>query len=139
MDLNKPTVYPALRYDDAPAAIDFLKKAFGFEEQFVVPGEREGEIAHAQLVWGSNIVMLGSTTDGSDGRHEGKPGPSWIYCVTDDPDALYERAKAAGAEITQELTDQDYGSRDFGAKDPEGNSWHFGTYQPAPGDTYEES
>ena len=50
--------------------------------------------------------------------------------MVDDPDALYERAKRAGAEIQMELTDQDYGSRDFIARDPEGNIWSFGTYDP---------
>jgi uncharacterized glyoxalase superfamily protein PhnB len=46
------------------------------------------------------------------------------------PDALYVRAKAAGAEVSMELTDQDYGSRDFAVRDPEGNQWNFGTYEP---------
>ena len=51
--------------------------------------------------------------------------------MVDDPDAHYQRAKAAGAEIVRELEDQDYGSRDYSARDPEGNLWSFGTYNPA--------
>jgi uncharacterized glyoxalase superfamily protein PhnB len=58
--------------------------------------------------------------------------------VVDDPDAHFERAKAAGAMILRELEDQDYGSRDYSAKDPEGNIWSFGTYDPATA-TAEES
>ncbi len=50
--------------------------------------------------------------------------------MTDDPDGLYERAVAAGAEIVMAPTDQDYGSRDFSTRDVEGNVWAFGTYQP---------
>ena len=49
----------------------------------------------------------------------------------DDPDALFERASATGAEVVQELIDTDYGSRDFSVRDPEGNIWSFGTYGPA--------
>jgi uncharacterized glyoxalase superfamily protein PhnB len=52
--------------------------------------------------------------------------------VTAAPDALFERAKAAGAEIIFEPQDQDYGSRDFAARDPEGNRWSFGTYRGEP-------
>ncbi len=50
--------------------------------------------------------------------------------MVEDPDALCERAKGAGAEISREPTDTDYGSREFSAKDPEGNVWSFGTYDP---------
>jgi uncharacterized glyoxalase superfamily protein PhnB len=58
-------------------------------------------------------------------------GQAWIYASCDDPDALCERARAAGGEITTEPADQDYGSRDFAARDLEGNQWNFGTYEPA--------
>jgi uncharacterized glyoxalase superfamily protein PhnB len=51
--------------------------------------------------------------------------------IVDDPDAHHARAVAAGAEIVLELHDQDYGSRDYSARDPEGYVWHFGTYRPA--------
>jgi uncharacterized glyoxalase superfamily protein PhnB len=50
--------------------------------------------------------------------------------VVDDPDAHLTRAKEAGANIERELTDQDYGSREYTARDPEGNLWSFGTYRP---------
>ena len=52
--------------------------------------------------------------------------------VTDDVDAVYQRAKAAGAEIIAEPHDTDYGSHDFAAADPEGNRWSFGTYRGEP-------
>ena len=53
-----------------------------------------------------------------------------MYVVIEDADAHYARAKAAGAEIVRELEDQDYGSRDYSARDFEGNLWSFGTYRP---------
>ena len=59
-----------------------------------------------------------------------KPAPTAVYVVVDDPDAHFEQARDAGAEIIRELNDTKYGSREYGAKDPEGNAWYFGTYQP---------
>ena len=130
-----PTIYPALRYKDAPAAITWLVNAFGLTEHMVVAGQN-GTIAHAQLAWGDGgMVMLGSMTDGGDGRLAVEAGPAWLYLVVDDPDAHHDRAVAAGAEIVMPLTDQDYGSRDYTARDPEGNLWSFGTYQPAKSDS----
>jgi uncharacterized glyoxalase superfamily protein PhnB len=121
-------VYPSLRYRDAAAAIDWLERAFGFERHQVHEGP-DGTVAHAELRWGDGMIMLGSERGGEDpyGSHAGQ---SWLYVVVEDADAHFERAKAAGAEIVRELTDQDYGSRDYSARDPEGNLWSFGTYQP---------
>jgi uncharacterized glyoxalase superfamily protein PhnB len=72
--------------------------------------------------------MVGDLRAGSP---EFPSGPSTIYVVVDDPDAHHDRARAAGAEIVRELTDQDYGSREYAARDPAGNVWSFGTYMPA--------
>jgi len=126
-----PNVWATLRYDDAPAAIEFLKEAFGFEELLVVRGEGEGDrqVHHAELLWpAGGGVMLGSTTY-TEGVHAQLPsGCGSTYCVCDDPDALFARAKAAGAEVVQDMEDTDYGSRGFTVRDPEGNLWSFGTY-----------
>ena len=54
-----------------------------------------------------------------------------VYIVTDEPDALFARCTAAGAEVAQELRDEGYGSRGFSVRDPEGNLWSFGTYRGA--------
>ena len=127
-----PTVYPALSYRDAPAAIEWLKEAFGLKEMMVVPGEN-GSVAHAEMSIGNGVIMLGSA----------KPEFGWsspldlpavnqsVYVVVDDPDGHYARAKSAGAEITRELETTDYGSRGYSAKDIEGHHWSFGTYQPS--------
>jgi uncharacterized glyoxalase superfamily protein PhnB len=122
-------VYPSLKYDDASAAIRFLKEAFGFEEALVVPGETESQIAHALLRWPlGGAVMLSSTGSGQDVFAQLRPGGS-IYVVTDEPDALFERATRAGAGVVRELRDEGYGSRGFTVRDPEGTLWSFGTYQ----------
>jgi len=70
--------------------------------------------------------MFGSVRDDSDWAVA--PGGAATYVVTDEPDALYARAVAAGAEVVRPLADQDYGSRDFTVRDLEGNLWAFGTY-----------
>jgi uncharacterized glyoxalase superfamily protein PhnB len=119
-------IVPTLRYHDAPAAIEFLERAFGLQRKSVHENE-DGTIAHAELTFGSGgIVMVGTRKDGD--RFE--TGRAVLYGIVDDPDAHHDRAKAAGATIVMELTDQDYGSREYAAEDPEGNVWSFGTYDP---------
>lgn len=120
--------YPSLRYTDASAAIAWLEEAFGFTVLSVHRGE-DGSIAHAELSYGEGIIMLGSesTSGGEWGEHAGN---GWVYVVTNEPDGLFERSTAAGAEVVRPLSDQDYGSRDFSVRDPEGNVWSFGTYAP---------
>jgi uncharacterized glyoxalase superfamily protein PhnB len=121
-------VWPTLTYADAPGAIRFLVEAFGFEEVAVYPGETEGSVAHAELRWpGGGGVMLGSQLPDSAIK-DLPPGVGSIYIVVDEPDALFERARAAGATVVRELEDKDYGSRDFVVRDPEGVYWSFGTY-----------
>jgi uncharacterized glyoxalase superfamily protein PhnB len=119
------TVIPALRYRDAPAAIDFLCTAFGFERHFVVPGEA-GTIDHAQLRFGNGMVMLGSARDDAFSRIINQS----TYIIVDDADAHYETARAAGAEILKEIMSPEYGGRLYTSRDPEGNLWSFGTYDP---------
>src|SRR5256885_14308030 len=112
-------VFPALRARDAGALIDFLERAFGFERHFVVPGEN-GAIEHSQIRCnGAGMVMIGSEREGD--RFGSNAGQTWVYVVIDDPDAHHDRAKAAGAEIVMELTDQEYGSRGFAAPAPPGD------------------
>ena len=57
-------------------------------------------------------------------------GPTAVYAAIDDPDAIHARAVGVGVDIVMELTDQEYGSRGFAARDPEGNVWCFGTFRP---------
>lgn len=123
--MEHPTVFPTLSYDDAQAAIDFLMQAFGAERHAVYSGD-DGTIQHAELRFGNGIVMLGSAKGDTATRGRG----GGIYIVVTNPDGHCARARAAGAEITRDLYDTEYGSREYNAKDPEGNSWYFGTYQP---------
>jgi uncharacterized glyoxalase superfamily protein PhnB len=120
-------LYPSLRYKDARAAHKWLQDAFGFEPVELYEDDH-GDVAHAEMRWGTDLIMFGTARDD---HYADRVGQGWVYVTCDDPDALFARAKAAGAEITMELTDQEYGSRDFAVRDPEGNRWSFGTYEPA--------
>jgi uncharacterized glyoxalase superfamily protein PhnB len=122
-----PSIYPVLKYDDAHAALDFLERAFGFE-RVAVHQDDAGKVVHAELRLGDGFAGLSSTGAGNPVFDQGA-GQAVVYVAVDEVDSLHDRAKAAGAEILMEPEDQDYGSRDFAARDPEGNIWSFGTYR----------
>ncbi|MFJ4779647.1 VOC family protein [Streptomyces sp. NPDC088762] len=125
-----PSICPTLLYRDAKAAIRLLTEAFGFSQVAVYEGE-DGSVVHAELAYGNGLVMLGSKGKGGVfDKAMGDAGPSGVYVVVEDVDAHHRRAAEHGAEILMEPTDQDYGSRDYMAKDAEGNIWSFGTYAP---------
>ena len=130
-DGTAANIYPCLFYDDAPAAITWLERAFGFTRRLVVPGP-DGTVLHAEMTFGPGVIMVGTAKpDKQWVSPRGLPGVNQSLCVqVDDPDAHYTRAKAAGATITQEPQDTDYGARGYMAKDPEGNHWYFGNYRP---------
>ncbi|MER5863290.1 VOC family protein [Kitasatospora sp. NPDC002040] len=131
-----PQVWPSLHARDARALIRFLVDAFGFEE--VVVHGQDAFVAHAELAWPEGGgVMLGSLRPPAAGAAGPEfratvPGTFSAYVVTADPDAVHDRAVAGGAVITTGLSETDYGSRTFAARDPEGNHWFFGTYPGAP-------
>ena len=128
MPTDAPTVFPGLRYRDAPAALEWLARAFGFEEVQVVPGP-DGTVVHAEMRLSGGMIMLGSDRDDRFGR---RAGLGWVYVALDgDIDAHHDRAVAAGAVVVEPLRDEEYGSREYSARDPEGNVWSFGTYRPA--------
>jgi len=132
----RSTVIPALRYKDAPKAIDWLVLALGFEKQAVYEGPN-GIVMHAQLTFGNGMIMLGSADNGSElsntvvlpaeigGRQTMTP-----CLIVSDAAAVYESAKAAGGVIVQELAEMPYGGKAFGCMDPEGYRWSIGEYDP---------
>ena len=134
-----PRIYPTFRYRDATRMIDWLTGIFGFSVHANYKDEA-GKVQHAELAYGSAMVMLGTVADDAYGAMVGGdiiPGAKSTYVVVDDPDALFARAEAAGVAVLEGLTDRDYGSRDFIVRDPEGNVWCFGTYWPQAGEKAE--
>ncbi len=118
------TITPYLLYSSCEDAIDFLSRAFGFEEQLRFVGD-EGYVNHAEMRLGDGVIFLGDP--GDDYRNPKRLGQETVdlYVHVDDVDAHYERAKAAGAEIVEEPQDQPYGDRRYGAVDQEGHRWFF--------------
>jgi uncharacterized glyoxalase superfamily protein PhnB len=136
---NPANLFACLRYQDAPAAIDFLCDAFGFTRHAVYADDADpGIIHHAQLVLGKAMIMLGSDRPGEvrDLYRWKTPaqagGITMCICAyVVDPDAHHDRARAAGAEIlTAPHDNQGYPGRGYDARDPEGNVWNFGSYDP---------
>lgn len=123
---HRTVVWPTLRYRDADRAIHFLVDAFGFEEAAVYRSQDGARVDHAELRWpGGGGVMLGGA--GLD-----LPvAAGSVYVVVDDPDSLYARARNAGATVVREIRDEEYGSREFSVRDPEGVFWSFGTWPGA--------
>jgi uncharacterized glyoxalase superfamily protein PhnB len=122
-------IQPVLHYADLEKAIRFLTDTFGFREH-AVHRNPDGTVSYAELEFGGCYVGVGRTSS------EGSPfdlGPVAVYVALADPDAHYQHAVEAGAEIVMGLTDQEYGSREYAARDPEGNVWSFGTYRPGRG------
>lgn len=132
--LAVPSLCPALRYRDAHAAVQWLCAAFGFQPHVVFDGP-DGTIGHAELQLGTAVVGLSSVGPVSAANPWTAVSQGLYLCVS-EVDALHDRARGAGAEIVAPLADQEYGSRDFSARDPGGHLWAFGTYRqgkPEPG------
>lgn len=120
-------IQPVLHYSDPDKALRFLIDAFGVEEK-AVHRDPDGDVAYVEAAIGDCWFGFGRTSEGSPFDL----GPTALYVAVDEVDALHDRAAGAGAEIVMPPTDQDYGSRDFAARDIEGNVWCFGTYRPGP-------
>jgi uncharacterized glyoxalase superfamily protein PhnB len=133
-----PRISPAIFYQDAAKAIDWLCQVFGFEVRIRVDGDA-GEIVHSELVYGDGVVMVGSI-----GSKSHRPGATYrqspcdvggantqsLMVYVDDVDAHCARVRAAGATIVEEPKTNDYGDdywtdRSYQAKDLDGHHWWF--------------
>ena len=129
--VSNVTMYPIIGYRELGAAIDWLCRVFGFEPLEVMQND-DGTYAHVELRLGEGVIMPMSLDKGGD------PENPWnqpmttqgLYVALDGVDAHYARAEAEGAAIARPLADTDYGSREYTARDVEGNLWSFGTYRP---------
>jgi uncharacterized glyoxalase superfamily protein PhnB len=123
-------IHPGLYYEDADAAIEWIERTLGFDRG-EVHRDDGGAVVHAELTLGNAVVMVGTAGIGREPfRSEIRPGGSLVYIATDEVEQLYARALESGADVAIEISDTDYGSRDFTLRDPEGHLWSFGTYRP---------
>ncbi|MFJ2031206.1 VOC family protein [Streptosporangium sp. NPDC087985] len=126
--MSTPLVVPFLRYQDAPAAIEWLGKVFGFRAALTVPGPNGG-IVYARLVLGDAVIMLASVRAGEPYLRSALDLPAvsqGVFVVVEDLDAHYERADEMGAEIVVEIEATPEGTRVYLAFDLEGQLWAFG-------------
>jgi uncharacterized glyoxalase superfamily protein PhnB len=132
---TRSTVIPGMHYRNAPDAIEWLCRVFGFEKHAVSAGPGN-TIMHAELTLGGGMIMLGSVNDKAPNRHMQLPGElggaqtRGVSLIVKDADEIYARAKAAGAKIVENIEDKPYCGRGFACLDPEGHIWHVGTYDP---------
>ena len=128
MAVDRQVITPMLVYDDAPAAMEFLCRAFGFEEQFRFEMP-DGTIGHAELVFCGAKIALATTWEAGGMASPGSlPAVhSQVVCEVLDVDAHYERAKDEGATIAEPPGASSHGSRTYRALDLEGHRWVFAT------------
>ena len=118
-------IWPGLTAAD-PIALRRWLTGLGFTEGVLVEGD--GIVQHSEMLWPEGGRVMISSARPEDPHFSTPVGGAMLYVVTEEPDAVHERAKGAGAEFTRPLEDADHGSRGFSIRDPEGNSWSFGTY-----------
>ena len=118
------TITPYLLYEDVATMLDWLSRAFGFEEVLRYADE-SGNVTHAEMAYGDGTIYLGDPGDDYRSPKSSGGWPAQVSVYVDDVDAHYERAKAAGAVINAEPSDQEYGDRRYDCEDLEGHDWFF--------------
>jgi uncharacterized glyoxalase superfamily protein PhnB len=120
-----PQVTPGLYYDDPRAALEWLEKAFGFKTRLAVT-DGEDKVIHAETTCGTGVIQVSPTGDlRRSPRALAGANTQGVCIYVDDVDALYRRARAAGARIWIDISDRDYGDRGFGVYDCEDHAWWF--------------
>ncbi len=119
---HSPTIIPYLSYEDGPAALDFLERAFGFRRNFAQIGD-DGTLLHAEMAIGDGVIMIGT-----EARPKGSPG---IYVVVEDVEAHHAQAMDAGATLVYGPEETEWGTKRYRVTDPEGHEWSFGSYAPS--------
>lgn len=130
-------IIPTMKYKNAAAAVDWLSLAFGFNKKVVYP-DADGGIAHAQLTFGTGMIMVSSQNDTPYGRLMAIPkdldnlNTQSANIIVEDSmmKSHYENAIRAGAKVALPLEKQAYGGHSYSVFDPEGHLWNFGSYDP---------
>jgi PhnB protein len=124
-----PRITAYLYYEDLRGSVDWLVKAFGFQERkdhaVTMP---DGTLGHTEIQLGKDgVVMMGHPGPDYQNPRRQKNSVSQLYVYVDDVEAHSAHAKASGAEISTELEETFYGDRRYTAIDPEGFEWTFAT------------
>jgi len=121
-------VIPVLTYRDIAAAQAFLVKAFGFREGRL-DRTGDGSVVHGEVHHGNDTIWLHRVApdQGMNAAAIATESTGLVVHVA-NVDEHFARAKAAGAELmSREPRDQEYGQREYGARDPDGHQWWFAT------------
>lgn len=131
--MTRPTFVPAVFYKDPIAALRWLERAFGFEIASLIT-DAEGKLAHSEVTFHGGALDVGGEWEGAIVGPARMRSPASVEGINtqfvrihleDGLDAHCEAARAAGARILDEPTDQFYGARTYRAMDPEGHVWNF--------------
>jgi uncharacterized glyoxalase superfamily protein PhnB len=131
----RAAVVPTVRYRDLPAAIEWLCKAFGFEQHHVVR-DHKGQVLYAQLTFGKGMVMVAPIQETAFGKLMVQPDEiggvetQICYLHVEDASAHQARAAAAGGDVVLDIKAEASTGRGYSCRDPEGHIWNFGTYDP---------
>jgi uncharacterized glyoxalase superfamily protein PhnB len=124
---HRPTMVASLIYKDPMAALEWLEKAFGFTRAMLIT-DKDGRLGHAEMRCGEGLFYLGSewSADMASPASLGGRNSQVLHVhLKDGLDAHFAKAKAAGAEILMEPTEQFYGDRTYRVRDLEGHVWTF--------------
>jgi PhnB protein len=123
-------VTPYLAVDDASAAIEFYKRAFGATERMRMPAP-DGKIAHAEIAIGDSLVMLSDPFPQSTVRPPNQLGgtSAGVFLYVEDVDAAYRQAVDAGGTAEMEPADMFWGDRFGSLTDPFGHHWSLATHK----------
>jgi PhnB protein len=123
------TLTPALSLDDASAAIEFYKRAFGAKERMRMPAP-DGRVAHAELEIGDSLLMLSDMFEESQGKTPKEAGGTTVglFLYVEDVDEVFKQAIDAGATAVSEPEDMFWGDRFGRIKDPFGHDWQIATH-----------
>jgi uncharacterized glyoxalase superfamily protein PhnB len=117
---------PVVPYEDIRAGHDFLVDVLGFESAGLVE-DGDGNVVHGEVRVGDRRIWLHAAAGGLTTPRASDVQTGGVVVHVADVDAHFARVKAAGADITREPTDEDYGQREYGVRDPEGHSWYVAT------------
>jgi PhnB protein len=119
-----PPLSPALVVNDAAAAIEFYKKAFGAEELYRLIDPESGKVGHAEITINGVLVMLADEYPQFNKSPQTLGGTTvklGLMCA--DAKSAFDRAVEAGIEVVRPLTDEFYGHRSATVRDPFGHEW----------------
>ena len=125
---NTVNIYLVVK--NAKEAMEFYRKAFGFEPGMRMPGPDGESTMHAEMHLGNSTIMLTDENPQWELKAPGTLGgsPASLHLYVDDADGLFQRAVTAGCEIKAPLADMFWGDRYGKVADPFGFQWGIATH-----------